>query len=98
MQSANVQALESVDFSNQSEAVLTHIRQAFEDIAQVNHSITTASDQQASVAHQTKQSIHSLSGDTLELEQQAKQAREVSEVLSQASGELREKVHHFVTA
>lgn len=98
MQSANVQALESVDFSNQSEAVLTHIRQAFEDIAQVNHSITTASVQQASVAHQTKQSIHSLSGDTLELEQQAKQAREVSEVLSQASGELREKVHHFVTA
>ncbi|NAW69112.1 HAMP domain-containing protein [Vibrio sp. V27_P1S3P104] len=98
MQSANQQALESVDFSNQSEQVLNHIRQAFEDVAQVNRSITTASEQQALVAQQTKQSIHSLSGDTQDLEQQAKQAREVSEMLSQASGELRDKVHHFVTA
>ncbi|MGC9423712.1 methyl-accepting chemotaxis protein [Vibrio sp.] len=98
MQSANQQALESVDFSNQSEQVLNHIRQAFEDVAQVNRSITTASEQQALVAQQTKQSIHSLSGDTQDLELQAKQAREVSEMLSQASGELRDKVHHFVTA
>lgn len=98
MQSANQQALESVDFSNQSEQVLNHIRQAFEDVAQVNRSITTGSEQQALVAQQTKQSIHSLSGDTQDLELQAKQAREVSEMLSQASGELRDKVHHFVTA
>lgn len=97
IQSANQQALESVDFSNQSEQVLHHIRQAFEDVAQVNRSITTASEQQASVAKQTKLSIHSLSSDTYDLEQQAKQAREASKVLSEASGELREKVHHFVT-
>ncbi|EEX37290.1 methyl-accepting chemotaxis protein [Vibrio metschnikovii] len=97
MQSANQQALVSVEFSEHSEQVLKHIRQAFEEVALVNQSITTASHQQASVAKQTKSIIYQLGQETHGLEQQATQARTVSERLSDASQQLGGKVQHFTT-
>lgn len=97
MELANQQALNSVAFSDQSEYVLQHIRQAFEEVAKANQSITTASEQQANVAKQTQANIHNLSQETHGLQQQATQARAVSELLSKTSQQLRAKVKHFTT-
>src|SRR3990167_1434490 len=95
MQLSREQAQNSVSHAREAGEVLGHIVHAIEGIADGNAQISTATEEQTSVAHEISQNISSLNDSIREVVNGAEQSSIASRDLAQLASGLQQQVQRF---